>query len=300
MGIKKYLRERKEARRLYNKGYNTDTMQMIEGVQHMVERKRERLQRKAEYHSQKGQEFGNYMRAFNQGDGSSLLGAAGSLGHKMKASYYQHKLNDGGLDRYAIRKQKQIAGKVKFKDEEENQEHYSISSNFKNGVKGIRKGLKFLKRSTMGDSGNKRLPYRRKKAMLELRSFDSEKKKVNEQMEKALRNPDHYKGKRLEKLKRRHLAANTKMSIKDERKFYRTRDNKATKRFMGGMLGFNVASYGAVPVAAAIAGPTGAAVTQAASSIAYNGTIGAAMLYKNRKHILDQRYEYMKKNGYVK
>jgi hypothetical protein len=118
MGISKYLKERREARKLYNKGYNTDTMQLHEGVQHMVERKRDRLMRKAEYHSQKGQEFGNYMRAANQGDGSSLIGAAGSLGHKLRASYYQHKLNNGSLDRYAIRNQKKVAGKIEFKGDE--------------------------------------------------------------------------------------------------------------------------------------------------------------------------------------
>lgn len=310
MGIKSYIQGKRQLRQkvnmAYKQGYGIHNLNMSHQVQRDVDERRENLRNKYEYHAQKGSNFGSDMREFNRGSSAGLLDGINSLRHQVMAAHYKRKLKGKNMDKWALKHHMKSGGTLEAKKEENQsphqQEEYSV--NIKEAYKKVKKPIKNasrgMKRFVIGDSGNKQIPYRSKKAVLEFQSFDSAKKKVNAQMEHALRNPDKVKGKRLEKLKRRHFAANTKMSIKDERKFYKTRDNKASKRFLLGLQGVNIAGYGVDAAAAAIGGPTALAISHPITMGAYYAPMLSVAAVKNRKHILDRRYEYMKKHGYVK
>lgn len=141
--------------------------------------------------------------------------------------------------------------------------------------KKLSKAYKTFKSIVAGDSGNKRIPYAKKRAIGELRTADGMLDKAKKDYEKLRTGQIKTTHRNAKRIARRYQAATTKMKHGDERKLFKSRNKKLNQYIIAGG-----SSLFFIP------GSTPAAV-------------GIAALNANRKHPLDQRYKYMKKKGYL-
>lgn len=116
--FKNWKKEKDDTNRYYKQGYRASNLHLSDSVKNEIDSRRERLQRKAEYHSQKGQDLNQNARQFNHGDSDSGLAAINSLRHRVLAHYYEKKLYNGSLDKAAIKLHRREGGSMQKVEQE--------------------------------------------------------------------------------------------------------------------------------------------------------------------------------------